>query len=154
MTIDKRNANQTLPDDVIERLVNAAAPVMPAPDRAAAVKSALMERVRADRNRFVTVRADEGAWVKIAPLVDLKVLHDDGHARSFLLRLAPGARLPAHTHVGEEACVVLEGTAALGDLEVRAGDFHLAAAGSAHGDITSRTGALLYLRADAPSLSR
>jgi hypothetical protein len=43
-------------------------------------------------------------------------------------------------------CVVLEGAVRLGDLEVGTGDFHLARAGSAHGEIVSVGGALLFLR--------
>jgi len=127
---------------------------MPASERAAAIKSALIDRVRADRLRFVTVRANEGEWVEIAPQVHSKLLHNDGGSRSYLLRLAPGGRVPAHSHPAEETCVVLEGSAALGDVEVHAGDFHLALAGSVHGEITSRTGALLYLRADAGTTPR
>jgi quercetin dioxygenase-like cupin family protein len=146
MTINERN--HALPIDLIEALAEAGPPATLAPERAAAIKADLMDRVRAERTRFVTVRANDGEWVKIAPLAHVKVLHDDGRRRSCLLRLAPGARVPAHGHAADETCIVLEGSAALGDVEVHAGDFHLAAAGSVHGEITSRTGALLFLSAD------
>lgn len=140
--------SEVLPEDLVELLAEAMMPALAsAPDRADAIKAGMLERVRAGRARFLTVRADEGDWVEIAPLVHLKRLHDDGHVRSFLLRLAPGARLPAHGHFAEETCLVLEGSAHLGELEVRAGDFHLAQEGSVHGEITSRTGALLFIRA-------
>ncbi len=138
---------QVLPDDVLEQLAEGLPPLAPSPDRADAVKANLLERVHAVRSRFVTVRGDEGDWIEIAPQVHSKLLHDDGHVRSFLLRLAPGARLPAHGHSSEETCLVLEGSAHLGEFEVRAGDFHLAHEGSVHGDITSRSGALLFVRA-------
>jgi anti-sigma factor ChrR (cupin superfamily) len=129
------------------RLAEAVAPVAPAPERSASVRARVLERVRGERTAFVTVRASEGRWVQLAPGVQSKTLHDDGTTRSFLLRLEPGARLPSHGHAAEEACVVLEGSAQLGDIEVRAGDFHLALPGSFHGEVTSRTGALLFLRA-------
>jgi anti-sigma factor ChrR (cupin superfamily) len=137
-----------LPDDAAARLAESIAPLAPPAERAAAIKARVLERVRGTGNaQFVTVHAGEGRWVQIAPGVQSKVLHDDGRSRSFLLRLEPGARLPAHGHAGEEACVVLEGSAQLGGVEVHAGDFHLALAGSVHGEVTSRTGALLFLHA-------
>lgn len=138
---------QVLPDDLLAQLAEALAPVALPADRAEAIKTSVQERIRACRTRLLTVRADEGKWVDIAPGVQSKLLHDDGRMRSFLLRLAPGARLPAHGHSAEEACLVLEGSAQLGDFEVRAGDFHLAERGSVHGEITSRSGALLFIRA-------
>jgi anti-sigma factor ChrR (cupin superfamily) len=143
--------NTTLPGALAARLADAIAPAAPPPACAAAVKARLLERVRGERSPFVTVRAGDGKWVQIAPGVQWKLLHDDGAMRSFLLRLEPGARLPSHGHAAEEACVVLEGTAQLGDIEVRAGDFHLALPGSVHGEVTSRTGALLFLRAASGS---
>lgn len=136
-----------LPEALAAGLAEGVAPVAPLPDRAAAVKARIAERVRRERSRFLTVHAGDGSWVRLAPGVRSKLLHDDGAMRSFLLRLEPGARLPSHGHAAEEACVVLEGSAQLGDVEVRAGDFHLAPAGSVHGEVTSRTGALLFLRA-------
>jgi hypothetical protein len=105
----------------------------------------LFDRVRANWSRFLTVRGGDGKWIEIAPGVQFKLLHDDGRVRSFLLRLAAGARLPAHSHSADEACIVVEASARLGDVEVQAGDFHLACEGSVHGEVTSRTGALLFL---------
>jgi anti-sigma factor ChrR (cupin superfamily) len=145
MSYDKEQP--ALPEVLAARLAEAIAPVAPAPERAASVKARILDRVRGERVPFVTVRAGAGRWVPIAPGVQSKTLHDDGTTRSFLLRLEPGARLPSHGHAAEEACVVLEGSAQLGDIEVRAGDFHLALPGSVHGEVSSRTGALLFLRA-------
>ena len=136
-----------LPDALAAGLAAGVAPIAPLPERAAAVKAQVVERVRRERSRFRTVHAGDGSWVELAPGVRSKLLHDDGAMRSFLLRLEPGARLPSHGHAAEEACLVLEGSARLGDVEVRAGDFHLAPAGSVHGEVTTRTGALLFLRA-------
>jgi anti-sigma factor ChrR (cupin superfamily) len=137
---------RVIPDELADALAEALAPSAPPPERVAAVKRAVIERIRAGRSRFVTVRADQGDWSKLAPGVQCKVLHDDGETRWFLLRLAPGARLPRHGHAAEETCVVLEGDAQLGDIEAHAGDFHLALPGSVHDGITTRSGALLFLR--------
>lgn len=145
---------QVLPEDLVRELVEGLPSLPPSPERAEAIKASLLERVAAGRSRFVTIRGDEGEWVEIAPHVHSKLLHDDGHARSFFLRLAPGARLPAHGHAREETCLVLEGAAQLGELEVRAGDFHIAHEGSVHGEITSRSGALLFIRAASDATLR
>lgn len=138
-----------LPTEFMERMAESLPPIAPAPDRAAAIKAELLDRVHASRSEFVTVRKAEGDWIQVGPLAHVKVLHDDGQVRSLLLRLAPGARITAHGHTIDEACVVLEGSAQLGELEVHAGDFHLAPAGSVHGEIVTRTGALLYLHTDS-----
>jgi len=145
---------ESLPEDLVEQLADALAPIAPPADRAEAIKASVLGRVRAARARFVTVRADEGDWIEIAPRVHSKLLHEDGQARSFLLRLAPGARLPVHGHAAEETCLVLEGSLQIGELEMRAGDFHLALEGSVHDDITSRSGALLFIRAASDAGAR
>ena len=141
-----------LADDIIEAVGESIAPLTPAPERAEAMKAKLFERVRGTRSRYVTIRADEGNWLVVAPGVEFKLLHDDGEMRSFLLRLAPGARLPAHGHSANESCIVLDGEAQLGDVVAHAGDFHLALEGSIHGEIMTRTGTLLCLH--GPSARR
>lgn len=70
----------------------------------------------------------------------------DQHNRAFLLDIEPGASLPMHRHHEDEECIVLRGSASLGDLKVNSGDYHMARAGSRHGKISSESGALLYLR--------
>ena len=152
MKKERVERNTVLPEALIETLAEAMSPIAPAPARADAMKAKLFERVSASRSQFLTIRANEGKWIDVAPGVGFKLLHDDGHMRSFLLRLAPGARLPRHGHSADEACIVVEGSAQLGDVEAHAGDFHLAREGSVHGEITSSTGALLFLH--GPSATR
>ena len=48
-----------------------------------------------------------------------------------------------------EEVVVLEGELHIGSEIVRSGDFHLARRGVPHGDLTSPTGALFYIRTGA-----
>jgi hypothetical protein len=97
----------------------------------------------------ITVRSDEGQWQPILPGVELKMLHVDREAgtQSFLLRMAPGSRLPPHDHPdGPEECVVLEGETEVAGVTVRAGDFHLAPRGFRHTEIRTRGGAIVYIR--------
>lgn len=143
------------PDDptssaVIEAGINQAlTPLPPSAAGCAALRQRLLDRARSSREaaqRLVNVRRDEGAWHPLAPGARVKWLHGGASPRSVLVDLAPGGALPTHRHHEHEECVVLRGEARLGDLVVRAGDYHVAPAGSRHGRVTSRDGALLYLR--------
>lgn len=55
--------------------------------------------------------------------------------------------LPEHWHRGYEECVVLEGEFTMGDITLRAGDYHAAAAGTLHPPTSTRIGVTVYLRA-------
>ena len=98
---------------------------------------------------FHTVRATQGTWQTIAPLVEIKLLHEDAQGSSLLMRLQAGARLPPHQHAANEECLMLEGEGTIGDIHLRAGDFHLAHKGQLHGETYSATGALLFIRTAA-----
>ena len=139
--------DEIIPEDVLGSLASAVAPGNLPVDRARALRERVLARVATDSQRFLTVRTSDGAWLPLAPGVAVKPLQDDGTMQSFLLRLDAGARLPAHDHPHcDEHCIVIEGTARLGDVQVSRGDYHVAYAGSRHGDITSAAGAILFLR--------
>jgi quercetin dioxygenase-like cupin family protein len=124
-------------------------PIAPAPERAAQMRARLLDRARRSRTadqRFITVHREEGDWRPLTRGVRAKMLCQGKRSRSVLVELEPGAALPTHRHHDHEECIVLSGEAQLGDLNVRAGDYHLAPAGSRHGRVSSRSGALLYLR--------
>jgi anti-sigma factor ChrR (cupin superfamily) len=85
------------------------------------------------------------------PGVDWKVLYADGAGRqTALVRMAPGARLPRHRHVGIEQSFVLEGTLSDADGDCRAGHFVWRRAGSVH-DAWSTDGCLILATFDAPN---
>lgn len=96
---------------------------------------------------FRTLRETEG-WRAMAPGVEFKLLGWDERTdrKSFLLRAKPGIALPAHAHAADEECLVLEGEFSMGDLTLRAGDYHFAPRGSRHPDAVTRTGVLVQLR--------
>lgn len=139
-------AERVLPPDIEEALAAAVVPLEPPPARAAAMRARLLEALRPAPSRFLTVRAADGAWIPIAPKIAVRMLDDDGAMQAFLLRLDPGGRLPAHEHAEEESCLVLEGSVRIGAMQVHAGDYHVAPAGSSHGEMSSDGGALLFLR--------
>jgi quercetin dioxygenase-like cupin family protein len=143
------------PDDpagaepIEQRLAEALAPI-PVPATASGpLRERLLERARSSRavaDRVIHVRHDEGRWKHLGGGVRFKVLHESHDGRAVLVDLPPGGSLPTHRHHEHEECVVLRGSAELGNLTVREGDYHVAPAGSRHGHVSSRDGALLYLR--------
>ncbi len=144
---------QALTEDLLEPLLLALAPIEPPPARRQALEASILHRVRHEEapteihyQNTLTIRASGGEWTELAPGVHMKRLHRDGSARSFLLRLAPGAALPVHRHTADEECLVLEGEVYLDELRVAAGDYHLARASTTHGQIRSPQGALLFIR--------
>ncbi len=98
----------------------------------------------------LTLRTAELGWAPYAPGIERKVLHIDSEKGESiaLYRLQPGAVVPNHSHHLPEECLVLEGEIEVDGVTVRAGDLHLAFPASRHGPLTSRTGAVVYLRGD------
>ena len=100
-----------------------------------------------------TSRAAADGWIALSPLVECRLLRVDAGSRrqTVLIRAEPGGRIPRHRHTQDEECIVLEGECHIGDHHLRAGDAHFAAAGSWHGDITTRIGALVLVRGEYPA---
>lgn len=148
------NTDQTIDQTVFAALLESINPIAPP----LGLRAKVLDRARATTagGHFITVRQQEG-WSELIPGVSVKVLFVDPHAatKSFLLRAAPGTCLPEHEHHGDEECMVLEGSFTLGDLTLRAGDFHCAPKGSTHGKAFTEKGVLVYLRsalADYPGV--
>ena len=94
-------------------------------------------------------RAGAKGWEPMAPGAWRKPLWTDGKLASYFCRLDAGTRLEGHPHPEDEECMMLEGDLFLGDQLLRAGDFHLAPAGSLHGPVFTDVGALLFVRGAA-----
>ncbi len=153
--------DDTLQDAVRDALLDAIKPEFPESNRVQAVKQRLMQRVAADRSvaepdarGLLTVHADEGNWKAFLPNVSIKVLRQEKDTLTYLLKLEPGATLLPHDHPQDEECIVLSGEARIGDLVVRAGDYHCAPAGKPHGVIRSERGAILFLRGAVPAANQ
>jgi quercetin dioxygenase-like cupin family protein len=99
-----------------------------------------------------TLRADESAWIQIAPFVEIRELRRDeaSGTHASLMRMRPGGVIPAHRHAREEEFIVLEGECQIGTHKLVAGDVHIAAAGSWHEPVTTRSGVLVLLRGEFP----
>lgn len=132
----------------LSRFPSPAAPGGPDDALIERVRQRLLDSIAQDRSPALqTVRADDDAWETFAAGVQRKLLQRTEASASWLLRLQPGARVPAHVHTIDEECVVLDGSLCIGsDIVLKAGDYHLARAGSTHEETTSETGAVVYLR--------
>jgi quercetin dioxygenase-like cupin family protein len=95
---------------------------------------------------MTTIRADDAGWTEVMPKVHAQFVYTDGTAQSYLVRLEPGARAPAHDHPDVEECIVLQGEVRyLGGSTLRAVDYECAPRGTHHSELVSETGALVFL---------
>ena len=137
MTTSRHLIDPDHPDDaesVAPMLAERLRAVPPAPDRAAAMRGRLLDRVRASDDaqaRLVGSRLDEGEWRPLVRGVRTKILSSAHHA--VLLEFEAGAQLPIHRHDEDEECVVLRGAVQVdfegGQLLVSAGQAILTRAG-------------------------
>jgi hypothetical protein len=81
----------------------------------------------------------KGIWEK-------SLFHDPVRHRSTrLIRMEPGAEIPAHRHLGEEETLVLEGTGELGGFPFGPGDYQRAHSGSLHPSYITKEGCVFLL---------
>jgi quercetin dioxygenase-like cupin family protein len=116
-----------------------------------AIRRRLMERVADADTSHLTLPPGEAGWQDWLPGVRIKVLREEAGVMSYLLRLAPGASVPAHRHRLDEECLVLQGRLRVGSqLQLDAGGYHLAHQGALHASLSSDEGALIFLRGASP----
>ena len=91
--------------------------------------------------------ASEGTWMTLGAGVARKDLGGDprARARSYLIRLEPGAHVRTHRHAGDEHCYVISGDILIAGRRIMAGDYHRAEAGSVHEDLSSEGGCVLLI---------
>ncbi len=135
-------------DETVERaLSEALAPIPLDASRSASLRGRLLARAARTREAgegFIRVVLSQADWQRMLPGVRVHQL--DPQRRAVMIELAPGASLPFHRHHENEECVVLRGDVRLGEIVVHPGDYHRAPADSRHGRVSSRDGALFYLR--------
>ena len=92
--------------------------------------------------------ATKTIWVSAGmPGVEIKQLfrEDETGRSTYLLRMQPGVRIPAHFHHDTEQCLVLKGDIGWGDLVYEEGDFIVMGKGTKHPEIRTVHGNLLLL---------
>jgi anti-sigma factor ChrR (cupin superfamily) len=87
------------------------------------------------------------AWEQVAPGIECKLLATDTerHRVSMLVRLAPGASYPAHTHAGEEELHLLDGELWIDERKLYPGDYNYGAPGTGDERVWSETGCTCVL---------
>ena len=92
-------------------------------------------------------RWPEPDWQQVAPGIECKLLATDTerHRVSMLVRLAPGASYPAHTHAGVEELHLLDGELWIDDRMLVAGDYNYGPPGASDYRVWSETGCTCVL---------
>jgi anti-sigma factor ChrR (cupin superfamily) len=89
----------------------------------------------------------EPEWEQVAPGIECKLLATDTerHRVSMLVRLAPGASYPAHTHAGVEELHLLDGELWIDARKLVPGDYNYGAPGAGDERVWSETGCTCLL---------
>jgi anti-sigma factor ChrR (cupin superfamily) len=89
----------------------------------------------------------EPEWEQVAPGIECKVLATDTerHRVSMLVRLAPGASYPSHTHAGDEELHLLDGELWIDERKLFPGDYNYGAPGAGDDRVWSETGCTCLL---------
>jgi anti-sigma factor ChrR (cupin superfamily) len=89
----------------------------------------------------------EPEWEEVAPGIECKLLATDTERDrvSMLVRLAPGASYPAHTHAGVEELHLLDGELWIDERKLMPGDYNYGAPGAGDDRVWSETGCTCLL---------
>ncbi|MBV8534479.1 MAG: cupin domain-containing protein [Alphaproteobacteria bacterium] len=89
----------------------------------------------------------EPEWEQVAPGIECKLLATDEERRrvSMLVRLAPGASYPAHTHAGVEELHLLDGELWIDQRKLVPGDYNYGPPGAGDERVWSETGCTCVL---------
>jgi len=118
---------------------------------AASLEERLAHRIAQDTGEPAvlpgTHRWSEPEWEDVAPGISCKVLASDRgtHLVSMLVRLAPGAEYPPHTHAGVEELHLLEGELWIDDRKLHPGAYNRAEPGTSDRRGWSETGCICVL---------
>ena len=122
-----------------------------AEDAAVSPQERLARRLAAQARREplapLPAQWQEPAWAEVAPGISVKLLATDTekHIISMLVRLAPDAAYPAHTHAGVEELHLLEGELWIDDRKLHPGDYNRAPPGTGDKRVWSETGCTCVL---------
>jgi anti-sigma factor ChrR (cupin superfamily) len=89
----------------------------------------------------------EPQWEDVAPGISCKLLATDAerHVVSMLVRLAPGAEYPPHTHAGVEELHLLDGELWIDERKLYPGDYNRGEPGASDKRVWSETGCTCVL---------
>ena len=92
-------------------------------------------------------QSSEPEWEQVAPGIECKLLATDTERRrvTMLVRLAPGAKYPAHTHAGVEELHLLDGELWIDDRKLLPGDYNYGTPGMGDQSVWTETGCTCVL---------
>ena len=98
----------------------------------------------------------EPDWEQVAPGIECKLLATDTerHRVSMLVRLAPGASYPPHTHAGVEELHLLDGELWINERKLFPGDYNYGAPGALDERVWSETGCTCVLMTSTEDVLR
>jgi hypothetical protein len=120
----------------------------------------LAERIAAETGAEPVLPAEaqwrEPEWEQVAPGIECKLLATDAqrHRVSMLVRLAPGAEYPPHTHAGLEELHLLDGELWINDRKLHPGDYSKAELGTSDKRVWSETGCTCVLMTSTKDVLR
>ena len=126
----------------------------------ASLQLRLAERIAAERGAEVVpppkAQWSEPDWAEVAPGISVKILSKDAERNlvSMMVRLAPGASYPAHTHAAVEELHLLDGELWIDDRKLFPGDFNRAEPGTGDQRVWSETGCTCVLTTSANDVLR
>ena len=151
--LDSAREAMATPRQAIGEMTEAAAllgeSVAPVPP-AASLKARLMNRV-ADYELLkpiADVRRDENTWVHTGmDGIDTKLLFREKSTgrTTYLVRMAPGARMAPHHHGDVEQCLVIQGDIRWGSLVFEEGDFMVMGKDTAHPEVHTVNGVVMLI---------
>lgn len=116
-----------------------------------ALQARLAQRIAEDTGSPLVLppalRWAEPDWQQVAPGIQCKLLATDAERRrvSMLVRLAPGASYPPHTHAGIEELHLLDGVLWIDDRKLVPGDYSYGSPGASDNRVWSETGCTCVL---------
>jgi len=155
---NKKQQAKTLDNDVLEMLAEAHEPLPLSLEATNRMRANVMQKIRdkkaLDEKKLVVVHGGDDDWIDALPGAKVKILNGDITAPdsllSYLVKLEPGFKMKGHDHPFDEETLMLEGDLTLGDISLSAGDFHFAAMGSTHGDVSTVKGCVAFMRGALP----
>ena len=115
------------------------------------LKERLAHRIAAEAGKEPVMPAApnwrEPEWEQVAPGIECKLLATDAEKNrvSMLVRLAPGASYPPHTHAGIEELHLLDGELWIDEKKLFPGDYNYGAPGDGDEHVWSETGCTCVL---------
>ena len=127
---------------------------------AGSLRARLALRIAAETGRppapVPSAHRSEAEWQEVAPGIECRLLTADAqrHRVGMLVRLAPGASYPAHTHWGSEELHLLDGELWIDGRRLLPGDYNYGAPGASDERVWSETGCTCVLLTSSQDVLR